>query len=230
LVKKIDARGKVVLLIPDLHAPYHYRKLYKFLRYLKKKYKPDIIIFLGDEVDGHSWSFHSHDPDLPSPGDELRKAIKVLQKVYKIFPNASLLHSNHGSLLNRKTKANGLPLEILRPLRDLYKTPNWSWWDRIVLTTKIGKTMIVHGMSGKPGALALEMGMSTIEGHYHTKFHITWYINAVRRYYSVHSGCLIDFDSFAFAYARSNLKDPCLGATIIDKSGHPHLVPVTEAE
>lgn len=222
--KVINAVGKTVLIIPDFHAPYNHSQLIKFLKYLKKRYKPDIIIFLGDEVDGHAWSFHSHDPELASPSDELRKAIKVLQTVYKIFPDAYLLHSNHGSLLERKTKINGLPLSILKPLPELYETPGWSWWDRIILKTKIGKTMIGHGMSPKELNWALTEGMSTIEGHYHTIFRIAWAALNLGEIYSMHVGCLINFKSLAFAYAKSNLKRPMLGVAVIHSDGEPQLI------
>lgn len=223
---KINASGKTVLVIPDIHAPYHHKKIFKFLKYLKKKYKPDIIIFLGDEVDGHSWSFHDSDPDLDAPGPEFKKAASVLQTIHKIFPKAHLLHSNHGSLFSRKLKKHGLPIAILRPLPELYKTPGWVWTERILLQTRLGLTMLGHGMSAKAGEWAKDLGVSTIEGHYHTKFHITWHINALRSYYSIHSGCLIDYDSYAFAYAKQNIKEPCIGATIIHPSGNPELVPL----
>jgi hypothetical protein len=232
LVKlKIDARGKRVLLIPDLHCPYHHRKLLPFLRYLKQKYKPDIVIFLGDEVDGHSWSFHNHDPELPSPGEELRKAIKVLQKVYKIFPDAYILNSNHGSLLNRKTKANGLPQEILRPLRDLYKTPGWSWWDRIVLNTDSGPVLIGHGMSGQELGWAKSEGMSTVEGHYHTIFRVSWksFLSG-KELFSMHLGCLINYTALAFEYARTNMHPPMMGAGILRPDGEPELIRLSKVK
>lgn len=226
MVKKIDARGKTVLIIPDLHCPYHHRKVFRFLKFLKKKYRPHIVIFLGDEVDGHAWSFHGKDPSLPAPGDELKKAILAINKIHKIFPVVHLLDSNHGSLLERKTKFHGLPIAMLKPLKELYSTPKWSWHERIVLKTNIGETMIGHGVSAKPGGWATPIGMSTIEGHYHTKFQLTWFINAVRSYYSIHSGCLIDFNSLAFAYAKANIAEPCLGATVIHPSGSPELIPL----
>lgn len=224
MVKTIDARGKTVLIIPDFHAPYHHRKLIRYLKYLKAKYKPDIIIFLGDEVDGHSWSFHSHDPELAAPSDELRKAIKVLQAIYKIFPEASLLHSNHGSLLERKTKINGLPLAMLKPLKELYGTPKWNWYNRIILKTNIGKTVISHGMSPKELEWAKSEGMSTIEGHYHTTFRLSWMATNFGEVYSLHVGCLINFASLAFAYAKANLRKPMLGVAVIHKDGEPELI------
>lgn len=226
MVKKIDVRGKTVLVIPDLHCPYHHKKLFQFLRYLKLKYKPDVVIFLGDEVDGHAWSFHGKDPALPNPCREMELAINAIRGINRIFPEAYLLDSNHGSLLERKVKFNGLPMQMLKPLKQLYGTPKWSWHNRIQLKTLMGDVMLGHGVSGKPGGWATPIGMSTIEGHFHTKFHLTWFVNALRKYFSIHSGCLIDYKAYAFAYAHPNIPEPMLGATILHSTGHPELIPL----
>ena len=57
-----------VLLISDMHIPYHHPDTLEFLQYLKDKYKPTRVICLGDELDKHALSYHDHDPDLPSAG------------------------------------------------------------------------------------------------------------------------------------------------------------------
>ena len=45
---------KSVLVISDLHIPYHHPDAFKFLAALKKKYKPDLVVNIGDEIDQHS--------------------------------------------------------------------------------------------------------------------------------------------------------------------------------
>ena len=77
---------KSVLVISDLHIPYHHPDAFKFLAALKKKYKPDLVVNIGDEIDQHSISFHNHHPDLKSPGDELRAARVYVKELEKIFP------------------------------------------------------------------------------------------------------------------------------------------------
>ena len=65
VVRKYSAENdnSRILLISDMHIPYHHKDTLKFLQYLKDKYQPTRIICLGDEVDGHSLSFHDHDHD-----------------------------------------------------------------------------------------------------------------------------------------------------------------------
>ena len=38
---------------------------------VKKTFKPDTVINIGDLLDFHAISMHEHNPDLPSAGDEL---------------------------------------------------------------------------------------------------------------------------------------------------------------
>ena len=47
---------------------------------MKKKYKPDKVIHIGDEIDGNSISMHPHSPNLMSPSDDLQSAIEKLHQ------------------------------------------------------------------------------------------------------------------------------------------------------
>ena len=52
-VRKVDREedNSRILLISDMHIPYHHPDLLAFLQHLKDKYKPTRVICLGDEVD-----------------------------------------------------------------------------------------------------------------------------------------------------------------------------------
>ena len=61
-----------ILVISDLHFPYHFPEVFAFLIKLKNKYKPTKIVMIGDEMDWHSINVsHIINPDLPAPVDEL---------------------------------------------------------------------------------------------------------------------------------------------------------------
>ena len=62
---------KRILVISDLHIPYHHQDAFKFLKAIKKEFKPDRIGKIGDCLDFHAISMHDHKPDLPSAGTEL---------------------------------------------------------------------------------------------------------------------------------------------------------------
>ena len=78
---------KSICVLSDMHHPYAHPDLIPFLNAVKKKYKPDKIICIGDEADFHDASFHDSNPDLDSAGVELDKAIISLKEVYKLFPD-----------------------------------------------------------------------------------------------------------------------------------------------
>ena len=43
--------NKRILVISDLHIPYHRPDSFEFLKEIKKQYKPDTIVNIGDEID-----------------------------------------------------------------------------------------------------------------------------------------------------------------------------------
>ena len=83
---------KSVLVISDLHIPYHHPQSFDFLKALKAKYKPDHVVNIGDELDMHAMSMHDSDPDLYSAGHELAASISYIKKLEKIFPKIGRAH------------------------------------------------------------------------------------------------------------------------------------------
>ena len=80
-------RNRKILVISDMHVPYHHKDSIEFLKEIKKEFKPDYIINIGDLLDFHAISMHTHDPDLYSAGYELREARKYVKELESIFPN-----------------------------------------------------------------------------------------------------------------------------------------------
>jgi len=222
---KINAKNKRVLLISDTHIPYSHSDYIKFLTAIKNKYKPEIVLHGGDELDFHAISFHNSDSSLFSADIELDNAIIELQEgLHKLFKKMFLLESNHGSLVYRKMKANGLPIRTIKPLHELYETPLWSWHHDIILTTNLGDTYICHGKTSGYGKLCKEMMCNAIQFHFHGKSEITWHRSAMGSRYNMYCGCLVDEDSMAMAYAKNNIPKPILSVGYIDKNGMPHLI------
>jgi hypothetical protein len=53
-----------ILVISDLHVPYHHPDSYRFLEALAHKYDPTNVIHIGDEMDWHSINVsHVINPD-----------------------------------------------------------------------------------------------------------------------------------------------------------------------
>jgi len=218
---------KSALVIPDQHFPYHHRDAFKFLAAIKKKYKPDIIVNIGDELDYHAISFHDSDPELFSPGQELKEGKACIKKLASLFPKMYLLESNHGSLVYRKQTFHGLPRSVFRNYREILEAPKtWSWHFDLILNFNNGsKVYFHHGKSKAVMKTSQSMGMNAVQGHFHEDFSINYWSSPGGLFWQMQVGCLIEKKSMAFAYNRNNLKRPIVGAGLII-NGHPLLVPM----
>lgn len=206
-----------ILLISDLHIPYHHPDSLEFLKYLKEKYNPTRVICLGDELDKHSLSFHDSDPDLPSAGDELRASLPVIQKLKEMFPVMDILESNHGSLLYRKAHHHGIPKQYLKTYNEVLGVDgNWKWhYDLTVELPNGNMCYMHHGKSANVTKTSQTMSMCAIQGHFHETFKVEYWGNPVALYWAMQCGCLIDDKSYAFNYNNVNLKRPIIGTGLI---------------
>lgn len=206
-----------ILLISDLHIPYHHQDAIAFLLHLKEKYNPTRVICLGDEVDGHALSFHDSDPDLPSAGDEIRQALPVIAELFKIFPKMDILESNHGSLVWRKAKVFGIPKHYIKSYNEVLGVDGgWKWsFDLTVDLPNGQKCYMHHGKTSNIIQLSQQMGMNATQGHYHETFKIDYWGNSTGLYWGMQCGCLIDDDKLAFNYNNVNIKRPIIGTGLI---------------
>lgn len=223
---KVEDNSRI-LIISDMHVPYHHKDSIKFLTYLKEKYNPTRIICMGDELDKHALSYHESDPDLPSAGDELKKALPVIAELKKLFPVMDILESNHGSLVYRKAKTAGIPRHYIKSYNDVLGVDcDWKWHYEMTIKLPDGKLCYFHhGKTSEVINLSQQMGMNAVQGHYHEKFSANYWGNPVGLYFGLQCGCLVDDKSLAMSYNNTNLKRPVVGtALIID--GKPILEPM----
>tara|TARA_R100001079_G_scaffold110880_1_gene88142 strand:- start:126 stop:902 length:777 start_codon:yes stop_codon:yes gene_type:complete len=218
---------EVILVISDLHAPYNHPEAVNFLEAIKYKYRPTKILGIGDEVDFHALSFHDTDPELDNAYAELIKARKVIKKIYKLFPKMDLVHSNHGSMLYRRGKVHGIPRHMLKSYNEVLEVgKGWKWHIDYKYQMCNGQWLFMtHGLKKNGLALAKEMGMCVVQGHYHTTFEINYTSSPLSLNWNLACGCLIDDKSMAFAYNKVNSQRVILGCGIII-NGQPKLIPM----
>jgi len=218
-----------VLVISDTHIPYHHPDLIDFLSDIRRQYKPDRIIHIGDEIDNHAISFHDSDPNLPSASDELRNAKRYIKQLEKLFPVMDLLESNHGALLYRKALHHGIPSEMLRSYNEILNvSKSWKWHND--LTIKLPNKQPVyfcHGKNANVTLLSKNMGMSAVQGHFHGRYKIEYWGNPERLNFAMSVGCLVDDDSLALAYNKVQLERPIIGLGMIIDS-QPLLIPLVK--
>lgn len=221
-----DHDNSRILIISDMHLPYSVKGLIPFLQGLKDRYNPTRVICIGDELDYHQNSFHDSDPDLYGAGCELKKALETIQVLHKMFPKMDLLDSNHGSMVYRKLKHHGIPRHHVKSYNEALQVGDgWKWHEDLTVILPDGKPVYFHhGKTADGIKMSQTMGMSTVQGHHHNEFSVRYWANSLGLYFSLQVGCLIDNDSYAFAYNNVNLKKPIIGCALIVDS-----IPVLEA-
>jgi hypothetical protein len=217
-----------ILFISDLHIPFHHDKAFVFLEGLKKRYDPTLVVNVGDELDKHAESYHEHDPDLHSAGDELEKSLPYIKELEKMFPEMELVESNHGSLHLRKAKSGGLSRRYIRSYNEILEVGSgWTWHHELVLDQSDWDKpdiYVHHGKTKRAIMTSKAMSMSHVCGHYHESFGIEYWANPKGLYFGMNIGCLINDKRLAFAYNKINPHRPIIGTGLIIEG-----VPVLEA-
>lgn len=219
-------KDSCVLVIGDVHAPVYHRDTVAFLTSVKKKFRPTRIILTGDEVNWQSISFHTKHPDLPNPKRELEESIRSLQPFYKLFPKADILESNHGSLVFRKAIDAGLPADVIKSYRDMIKAPSgWDWHFELTIYTQLGPIYFHHGKSSSIEKLSKSMAMSSCQGHYHSKFYISYWASPAGLFWDANAGAFADHKHLAMEYAKNSINKSIMGCIVI-VNGIPNLIPM----
>jgi predicted phosphodiesterase len=217
---------KRILIISDLHYPYARIDSIDFLKEIKKQYKPDFVVNIGDEIDSHALSFHDSDPDLPSAGDELRMAKENIKELESLFPKMVLLDSNHSSLVYRRSRKYGIPKAYIKNYNDFLGVSNkWKWVDNLTVTLpNKQRCFMTHGISSNVTKVSQLNSQNVIQGHYHGQFKIEYWANSDALMWGMQVGCLVQQQSMAFRYSRNFKTKFIMGCGMVIDS-QPKLIP-----
>ncbi len=199
-----------VLVIGDLHEPFCLDGYLEHCKEIYKKYNCNEVVFIGDVIDSHYSSYHETDPDGMSGGDELKIAKVKLQKWYQAFPDAYVTVGNHDRIISRKAFSAGVPKEWIKSFNEALDVPKWKFVDRVV----IDNVQYLHGEGGTAHTKCRADMMNTVQGHLHTQCYIQHFVGANFKVFGVQVGCGIDFEKYAFAYAKRG-KKPAISCTVV---------------
>ena len=208
-----------VLYIGDLHAPFILDGYLDFNVDLQKKYNAGTVIFAGDIVDGHSWSYHEHDVDGMGVADEMASAIKQLTGWYKAFPDAYITYGNHDLLISRKMRTIGLSQAFMRQLGDIIDAPEgWKFVHELIKDN----VYYTHGSNGNAIVRATKMRKSVAQGHLHSEAFVQWSVSEIDAIFGLQVGCGLDRNAYAFEYGKPYAKKPVIcSGLILDKGRLP---------
>ena len=134
------------------------------------------------------------------------------------------------SLIQFFAYANGLRAQLerqfLKDYGDFLGTKKWKWVDDLTITLSNGeKCFFTHGRSADVLKVSQTMGMSAVQGHYHTAFTIKYWANPDRLFWAMNVGCLINQKNLAFAYSKNHKTRFIVGCGVII-DGIPRLLPM----
>lgn len=211
-----------VLVIGDIHCPFDLEEYLYHCQQMYLDFHCNQVVFIGDVIDNSYSSYHETDPDGYSAGEELLRAKDRLQRYYKAFPKATVILGNHDRLIKRKAFSGGVPKEWIKEFSEVLEVPGWDFVDHIV----IDGVLYVHGEGGTARTRIKSEHQSTVQGHLHTQAYIEWIFNAQHRVFGMQVGTGIDFDAFAFAYAKRG-KKPAVSCGVVLNGTQPFLIPMS---
>ena len=186
--ERLSKKERRILIIGDLHAPFTLKGYLEFCKETYAIYNCNQVLFIGDILDNHAFSYHEPDPDGMSAGTELDRAIEDVQEWYKAFPNADVCISYN----------------------DVLGTPNWNWVETVIYDN----VLYEHGEGGQAQAKAKNNMMSSVCGHTHTEAYVKWFVGKRFRVFGMQVGCGVDSKTYAAAYAR-NFKKQAISCGVV---------------
>lgn len=216
LPKPYEGDKNNVLVIGDLHAPFILEGYLEFCREQQEKYNCGTIVFIGDIIDGNSWSYHEHDADGMSVKTEVNRSIEQLKEWYQVFPEATVLLGNHDLLVARKAKTAGLSQMFIRDLGDILQAPKtWNFTHEFIKDN----VKYIHGSIGNAIKRAKDERVSIVQGHLHTEAFIQYAVSEKDAIFGMQVGCGIDREAYAFEYAKPFPKKPVISCGIVLENG-----------
>lgn len=175
--------GQKVLVIPDLHVPYHEERALELVFAVAKREKPDTVILLGDVLDFYGLStfikLASRDQFVI---DEIEAARKVLTRFERAFPDCVriYLEGNHEYRLTCFIADKCPQLFGLLTLQDLLQLRTRGWelvpYGEYI---KIGKLHFSHEGGVRRGQdfarkIVASTNASFCIGHHHRIQSVEW--------------------------------------------------------
>ena len=145
---------------------------------------------------------------------------------HHIFPKVVEVDSNHSSLVYRRALKYGMSRKFLKDYGEFLGTKKWKWIDDLTIKMSNGqKCFFTHGRSADVLKVSQTMGMSAVQGHFHTKFLISFWANPNNLFFAMNVGTLASQKHMAFAYAKNFRTRFIMGSAVI-LNGIPRLLPM----
>ena len=193
-------------------VPFDLDEYFDFCKETYEKWNCNQTILIGDVIDNHYSSYHetSISDELLTGGQELELAIERLQRYYKEFPVADVILGNHDRLISRKSQTSSIPSKWIKSYKEVLEVPSWNFTERV----EYDGVQYIHGEAGTARTKSKADMQSTVQGHLHSQAYSEFSVGRNFKIFGTQTGCGIDFDSYAMAYAKAG-KKPAIGCAVI---------------
>lgn len=227
------SRGGNFLAIPDPQEPYALEDAVAFCRRVRAEFNipRENVVHLGDEADHLYGSRFPVDPDNEiGPLGELKWLRDRMKVWYGEWDKMRICKSNHSDRWYKKAAGAQIPEQLIRARHEILEAPQgWVWQDFWDFRDGAMPWRAEHGHNGARNTKqrAIENGVSTVHGHYHSDGKAEWAHTAGGQLlWGMAAGCLIDPEAIAFKYNRRDRFKPILGCGVILDGGlKPLFVP-----
>lgn len=221
---KLNRGRERVLCISDTQSPFHHPDTLPFLEALNKEIKPTRIVHIGDSLDQYALGNYIRDPEAMPITEEVKRSKEFLRQLYKLFPKAIEVDSNHNNRLFKRAMEAGIPKSFLKTYQEILESP-WDYQARVTIDEVIYEHGEAYSGQTPYRSAAMANMQSTVHGHFHQSSGIAYISTREKMLFGMNVGCLIDNDSYAFAYNKNYKFFPTLacGAVLY---GVPRLFPL----
>lgn len=225
---------KKLLIVPDLHAPFHDEEAYSLMLRAASLFRPEIIVVLGDFADFYSVSSHDKSPSRKLLlEEELQTVGNCLDRLDQLGAERKVFcEGNHEWRLERYLSQKAPELFGLVSFADLLKLDSRGW--QVVAYkhyAKIGKLHVTHDV-GQTGAYTVHRTMHMMQanivvGHAHRMQYMVSRSLLGDAHVAMCPGWLGDFREISYMHA-ARLKDWSHGFAVgwLEANGNVHLQPV----
>jgi predicted phosphodiesterase len=155
---------KKILLLGDVHAPYHHRPSWDLMIRTGKRWKPDVIVQMGDFLDMYPTSTYSKRADRPLLIDgEIETGNKLLDQLDSLGAKEKyMILGNHDARLAKYIEKNAQALTNLVKVEDLLQLKSRGWGvTQFGDYLKLGKLYMTH----EDGAVGRNAHMKALDNY-----------------------------------------------------------------
>jgi predicted phosphodiesterase len=201
-----------------------------FLRDIRRAWRCDKVVHIGDVVDWHCISYHEKDLNDLNYNEEFNTALRQVQKLKRAFPKLTVMTGNHDSLPHRRACTAGLPGSVIKGNYQIWETPQWEWMPRYA-KLEVDNCIYMHGDNGKGGitpalANAKDLFQSVVAGHHHSSAGVYYHANPNSLVFGMNVGCLVDWHHASMSYGVKFNKKPILGCGVVIDGKHAVFEPM----